>query len=243
MKTSIDFLPLHKQEQLQAIRDEYTEDGIIYQYPSNFDILVISGHNLDNKARDRWHQMEREVRHMTKGTPVSLIHEGIKDVNQELRRNSYFYIDIYKEGILLHDSGQYRLNPPRTLSEAETLAKAREDFGHWYKSTGMFYESYESNFQKGNKDSDYLKIAVFELHQAVERYYVALILVFTGYRPKTHSLKELGEQAQRIHERFKVIFPIDIPEQKVRYELLCRAYIDARTTASACRTSPGSPAG
>jgi len=35
-------------------------------------------------------------------------------------------------------------------------------------------------------------------------------------------------QAQRIHERFKVIFPIDIPEQKARYELLCRAYIDAR---------------
>ena len=253
MKTSIDFLPLHKQEQLQAIRDyivarmapqmiilfgsyarnewvedEYTEDGIIYQYRSDFDILVISEHNLDNKARDRWHQMEREVRHMTKGTPVSLIHEGIKDVNQELRRNSYFYIDIYKEGILLHDSGQHRLNPPRPLSEAETLAKAREDFGHWYKSAGMFYEDFESNFQKGKKDSDYLKKAAFELHQAVERYYVALILVFTGYRPKTHSLKELGEQAQHIHERFKVIFPIGIPEQKARYELLCRAYIDAR---------------
>ena len=87
MKTSIDFLPLHKQGQLQAIRDyivaqmapqmiilfgsyarnewvedEYTEDGIIYQYRSDFDILVISEHNLDNKARDRWHQMEREVR-------------------------------------------------------------------------------------------------------------------------------------------------------------------------------------
>ena len=167
MKTSIDFLPLHKQEQLQAIRnyivaqmapqmiilfgsyarnewveDEYTEDGIIYQYRSDFDILVISEHNLNNKARDRWHQMERKVRHMTKDTPVSLIHEGIKDVNQELRRNSYFYIDIYKEGILLHDSGQCRLNPPRTLSETETLAKAREDFEHWFTGANNFKEGF-----------------------------------------------------------------------------------------------------
>jgi len=160
---------------------------------------------------------------MTKGTPVSLIHEGIKDVNQELRRNSYFYIDIYKEGILLHNSGQCRLNPPRTLSEAETLAKAKEDFEHWFTEANNFKEGFDFYFEKGKHNE-----AAFSLHQAVERYYAALILVFTGYRPKTHSLKELGEQAQRIHERFKVIFPIDIPEQKARYELLCRAYIDAR---------------
>ena len=248
MKTSIDFLPAHKQEQLQSIRDyivaqidpemiilfgshargewvedEYTEDGITYQYRSDFDILVITERSPDNAARSRWHQTEKDLVHRFRDTPVSLILEGIRDVNREMRRNSYFYTDIYKEGIALYDNKRFRINPPSILSEAETLAKAKEDFDYWFGSANGFYKQYI--YALGEND---LKIAAFLLHQTVERYYVALILVFTGYRPKTHSLKELGEQAQRIHERFKVIFPTETQKQRDRFELLCRAYIDAR---------------
>lgn len=249
MKTSIDFLPAHKQEQLQSIcdyivaqidpemiilfgsyargewvEDAYSENDITYQYRSDFDILVVTERSPDNTGRNRWHQIEKELVHRFRDTPVSLILEGIRDVNREMRRNSYFYSDIYKEGIALYDNKRFRINPPGILSEAETLAKAKEDFDYWFGSANGFYRQY--GYALGDND---LKIAAFLLHQTVERYYVALILVFTGYRPKTYSLKELGEQAQRIHKRFKVIFPTETQEQQDRFELLCRAYIDARS--------------
>lgn len=49
----------------------------------------------------------------------------------------------------------------------------------------------------GNKKS--LNIAAFQLHQAAERAYNAVILVFTGYKPQTHNLGKFGA--------FPLIFP------------------------------------
>ena len=37
--------------------------------------------------------------------------------------------------------------------------------------------------------------AAFLLHQATERYYHAAILVFTGYKQRTHDIELLGVQA------------------------------------------------
>jgi HEPN domain-containing protein len=34
--------------------------------------------------------------------------------------------------------------------------------------------------------------AAFLWHQATERYFHAVLLVFTGYKPKTHDIKTLG---------------------------------------------------
>jgi HEPN domain-containing protein/predicted nucleotidyltransferase len=248
LKTSIDFLPEHKQQELIAIRDHiirtfepemiilfgsyarnewvedrYMEGHITYEYKSDFDILVISKVELGPRRNGKWFKMEREVKSLPVQTPISLIHHGIKFFNKEVRKNSYFFIDILKEGIMLYDTQNFQLAEPMILTEEQIKKKAREDFDLWFPSANVFYKQ----FNYAYKDGD-LKESAFLLHQATERYYTALLLVFTGYRPKLHDIKKLGEKAAQINPRFKSVFPVDTPENSALFELLQRTYIDAR---------------
>ena len=72
-----------------------------------------------------------------------------------------------------------------------------------------------------------LNKAAFELHQATERYYTTILLVFTDYRPKDHNLETLGIKVEMCDPRFAV-FPQSTDEEKRLFELLKKAYIDAR---------------
>ena len=64
--------------------------------------------------------------------------------------------------------------------------------------------------------------------QATERYLAALLLVFTGYKPKTHDLKELVHSASNQDPAVLTVFPQTDKLEKKRFSLLRRAYIDAR---------------
>jgi HEPN domain-containing protein len=71
-------------------------------------------------------------------------------------------------------------------------------------------------------------IAAFYLHQATEHAYAALLLVYTGYKPKLHDIEKLGDQVAQCDLHFLAVFPRQTPEQKKRFELLKSAYVDAR---------------
>ncbi len=71
-------------------------------------------------------------------------------------------------------------------------------------------------------------IAAFQLHQATERYYSALLLVLTDYKPKTHDIKKLGKLAAAQEPILLEVFPQGTEEERKRFELLRKAYVDAR---------------
>jgi uncharacterized protein len=52
--------------------------------------------------------------------------------------------------------------------------------------------------------------------------------VFTDYRPKEHKLSTLNKKAIEADKRFASAFPLITLEEKDRFDLLVRAYIDAR---------------
>lgn len=68
----------------------------------------------------------------------------------------------------------------------------------------------------------------FQLHQACERFYNALLLVFTNYRPKNHKINELSGMAKRFSAELTNVFPQNSVFEKECFDLLCRAYIEAR---------------
>jgi HEPN domain-containing protein len=70
--------------------------------------------------------------------------------------------------------------------------------------------------------------AAFELHQAVERLYGAFLLVYSRYKPSTHDLEELGKRVASIEPRTLEVFPQGTPEERLRLQLLRKAYVDAR---------------
>lgn len=53
-------------------------------------------------------------------------------------------------------------------------------------------------------------------------------MTFTNYRPKTHKLKDLGGMAKRFSMHLVTVFPQNTEDEKICYDLLCRAYIEAR---------------
>ena len=104
-----------------------------------------------------------------------------------------------------------------------TNNRVEKYFEHWFNSANSFFIDYQNGFDRG----DY-KIAAFQLHQAAERYYSALLLVLTDYRPKTHDIERLGSLAAAQEPVILEVFPKGTEKERQRFELLRKAYVDAR---------------
>jgi HEPN domain-containing protein len=62
----------------------------------------------------------------------------------------------------------------------------------------------------------------------VEHLYHALLLVFTGYKPKLHDLEKLGRLTGGFGKELLTIFPSTTEEKRNRFQLLKKAYTEAR---------------
>ena len=242
MKDTLDHLPPKKQRQLRAlaelIRAEAKVEMVVLfgshargdwvadpvgDYFSDFDVLVIvKSPSLVDKL-DLWAKIEERAQKIAAPTELSLIVHDIKDVNEQLEKGFYFFSDVKREGIVLHDSGKFELAEAKERTQEERRAQAQVWFEEWFKSAGRFYEMFEFGLAKG-----YCKEAAFELHQATERYYHTVLLVLSAYKPKTHNLEDLGKRAGDLHPELRNVFPQSTPAEERLFKLLKKAYVDAR---------------
>ncbi|MEM6517146.1 MAG: HEPN domain-containing protein [Bacteroidota bacterium] len=205
------------------VEDQYVEKGVTYEYRSDFDILVVLTHeDLKQKFRIEDKVKAELIATGKVTTPVSLIFYGIKQLNASLTMGNYFFKDIKEEGIVLYNSEKFKLAQPKKLTPEQYRKKAQDHFDQWFESANDFLFQFQYEF-----DNEKWNNAAFQLHQATERYYTAILLVFTDYRPKDHNLETLGIKVGMCDPRFAV-FPRTTDEEKHRFELLKRAYIDAR---------------
>ncbi len=206
--------------------EDYTYDGpIMYSYVSDYDVLVVVPSLRYETKPGRWSDIERKAARLVPlhGPSVNLIIHDIDYLNARLGEGRYFFRDITEEGVLLYDSGRFTLAEARELMDAERKKIAEEDYEHWFKSAADFYDSYE--FLLGRRRHN---IAAFHLHQATERFYAAFLLVHTGYKPKFHDIEKLGRLAAAEMPEMLRVFPRATDEEKARFDLLKRAYVDAR---------------
>lgn len=245
MNTSIAYLPQDKQDQLaqvvQAVvdmiqpekiilygsyarnkwvEDTHMEGHILHEYLSDYDLLIITKRGEKREESDIEEMVENRFDF---NTPVSPIAHTIDFVNTRLREGHYFFSDIKEEGILLYDAGNIPLAQPAVLSPAERKQIATDDFEHWYGDAQVFLKT--ALFLKNEKN---LNIAAFQLHQATERAYAAVLLVFTGYKPRTHNLGKLLHKCKEFAPELADVFPGKPTNEKYLFELLKKAYIDAR---------------
>jgi len=215
------------------VHDEYREGNVIYIYQSDLDIMVIVKKKYSNISRIR---MESEIenrlkkkgllgaRYVIEEQPsVSLVIESIADVNKHLGDNRYFFADVKKEGVVLYDSEEYKLEEPRDLSWEERREIARQEYDIWFEGGSKFFIGVNAYL----KEDEY-SLAAFELHQATEHFYNAILLVFANYKYKGHDIKKLGARAGNYNADLLTIFPCATKEQEEMFELLRDAYIKAR---------------
>src|SRR5262249_12994467 len=145
----------------------------------------------------------------------------------ELRLGQYFFIDILREGVLLYNSRRYQLASPKALTPIDRLKLGLVNFRYWFGSANEFWGTARYSAAREQRPQ-----AAFLLHQAVERYYAATLLVFTGYKPKSHNIEELANQGAALHSALEGALPRMEEEDKRLFDLLKRAYIEARYSKS-----------
>jgi HEPN domain-containing protein len=212
------------------IFDRYSEDGILYEYASDYDLLIIT--RTVKQAResplgslDREIKKEFEERNLIKkyqSHNPHCIFEPIKRVNDDLRRSQYFFSDIKKEGIVLYNSGEFELSVPEEMNDEKRRGLAKVDYEYWMEKSEEFLIDFNNAFQR----QSYVK-AAFELHQATEGLYNGALLALTGYKPKSHDLEELNKLCSTHSNHFLTIFPIADEARKECFSLLKKAYIEA----------------
>jgi predicted nucleotidyltransferase/HEPN domain-containing protein len=213
------------------VRDWYVEGHITYSYESDLDILVVTkspkyrGLKGASFESDLTKRLQRKgLRGKTFGAPwVTFVVEPIKYLNQQLEKSQYFFSDIKKEGILLYDSGEFTLAEPKDLNLEERKQIAKDDFDVWFGSGTEFLLGVDFYTKQ-----DLLNKAAFLLHQATESFYSAILLVFTGYKPRLHDIEKLGSLASNYSDELLKIFPRDTKEQEEKFVLLKSAYTEAR---------------
>lgn len=72
------------------------------------------------------------------------------------------------------------------------------------------------------------KTAAFNLHQVTERLYDCFLLVHTNYAPATHDLRTLRSMSESRSEALRDIWPEDTKLARRCFQLLRRAYVEAR---------------
>ena len=249
MKTTIDHLPDDQQQKLQAITDVFTSPDVAIPvdmlilfgsrargdwvddqetgYKSDYDLLVVVENEKQVNDLTVWGELERKVRAIIGDTPLTFIVHDIKFVNKEIRIGQYFFGDIANEGVMLFDRRRFSLAKPKALNAQERLALAERNFSAWFDSASTFWRT--SVYLRAQQR---LKESAFLLHQATERYYHAAILVFTGYKQRTHDIELLGVQAGEQHTLMVDLLPRADPDDKHLFDLLKKAYIDARYSMS-----------
>jgi uncharacterized protein len=195
-------------------------------YISDYDLLVVvNGEEFADL--DYWEEAEDRFgrQHLTDPLrhPIQFIVHSLADVNDQLARGRYFFMDIVREGIALYEAEGHPFAEPQPLSPEMAHEEAQGYFDYWFQSAGEFLDDFNSNRDKGRFPK-----AAFELHQATERLYHCTLLVLTLYTPKLHDIEKLRGMCEKLDARLIEAWPRDTRRARRFFQKLRRAYVDAR---------------
>ncbi|MBA4760878.1 HEPN domain-containing protein [Sphingomonas sp.] len=209
-------------------RDDWVDDPKS-GYQSDFDLLVIVNHDDLTDIAHYWYVAEdRILRDAAIARPVNIVVHSLDEVNRSLKRGEYFWVDIARDGIVLYELPCHPLATPMPLTPADAYQMAKAYFEEWLPSIERALDTAEGQVEKGTDDLGWRKDAAFSLHQATERAYICFLLVRTLYFPKSHNIKFLRSLAEDIESRLIDAWPRDKRIDRRRFQLLKRAYVEAR---------------
>lgn len=209
-------------------------------YQSDYDLLVVVSHADLTEIADYWYVAEdRILRDAAIARPVNIIVHSLEEVNQALSRGEYFWVDIARDGIALYDLPCHALATPKPLTPADAYAMAQGYFDKWMPRVERRLRAFRQEIEAASieEDDEWLTDAAFTLHQATERAYVCYLLVQTLYFPRSHNIKFLRSIAEDKEPRLIEAWHRENKVDRRRFELLKRAYVEARYSPSYAITS------
>ncbi|EJL55949.1 hypothetical protein PMI09_01979 [Rhizobium sp. CF122] len=216
-------------------RGDYVEDHLS-GYRSDYDLLIVVNSKSFAEEQELWEGIEErllteQVAHRIETPVVPIIHT-LADVNDQLSRGRPFFVDIVRDGIPLYAEPGHPLAQPKPLTAEERRREASRYFEAWFELAVHSVKLAETSIA-----DNVPRHAAFNLHQATEKAYHCLLLVLTLYSPKSHRLKVLRSQAEGIDVRLVEAWPRDSRFSRRCFELLSRAYVEARYSSKYTITS------
>jgi predicted nucleotidyltransferase len=200
-------------------------------YRSDYDLLVVVNDEELTDTAEYWMHAEERLQQAYEIThdltaPAHFIVHSLADVNGQLTRGRPFFTDIARDGIAIYDTPDHPFARPARLSPQEAYDEAKANFERWFPSAAGFLDTgrYAASQERLNE-------AAFQLHQAAERFYHCALLTMTLYSTKSHNLNFLQAQAERVAPELIPAWPRGARFEKRSWELLRRAYVEARFSA------------
>jgi len=198
-------------------------------YQSDFDLLVIVNHADLTDVADYWYVAEDRIqRDPTIDRQVNIIVHSLDEVNGALRRGEYFWTDIARDGIALYELPQHSLASPSALTPADAYELATGYFDRTRRAMDRWLKLAAVSLEADDGDPDWGNTAAFNLHQATETAFACYLLTQTLYFPRSHNIKFLRSLAEDKEPRLVEAWPRSTKQERRRFELLKRAYVEAR---------------
>jgi predicted nucleotidyltransferase len=197
-------------------------------YKSDYDLLVVVSSDELTDVAEYWADTDEKllqayaVAHELTA-PAHFIVHSYSEVNQELTRGRPFFVDIVRDGIALYEAPDHPFAKPQKLPPEAAHKEAQANFDQWFGSAAAFLGGAGYYVTEGRPNE-----AAFSLHQATERFYHCVLLTETLYSPKSHKLNFLRGQAERVAPELIPAWPRADRFEKRCWELLRRAYVEAR---------------
>lgn len=193
-------------------------------YQSDFDLLIVVSHERLTDIAEYWYVAEdRILRDDEVERQVNIIVHDLNDVNQALKRGEYFWADIVRDGIVLYELPNHPLATPVPLSKFEAVQMAKRYFFEGVEKVDRALRGAQFYVSDGS-----LNDAAFTLHQAAERAYACHLLTTTFYFPRSHNIKFLRSLSEDKEPNLIEAWPRGTKLDRRRFELLKRAYVEAR---------------
>lgn len=248
MLTTFDNLPPNLKTLLtqliqKIVRDIYPEKIICYGYRTSgykdwscfteisenqerikgtFDLLIITPN--DNTQAD--HEILQQIDQVAEllCCEVTAVVQSIDTVNDLIAKGSRFLTTLYHEAVLVYNSGKSDLNEPAAaLSYQEAKNRIIITWNKCFQTAERFYKTACFCLDNGWNEK-----ALFDLHQATQHTCMALLRVYTGYRSTSHNLSRLLALIENFSFVPSFIFPRLTEEETALFNLLNKAYSDAR---------------
>ncbi|CAN5256007.1 nucleotidyltransferase and HEPN domain-containing protein [soil metagenome] len=202
-------------------------------YQSDFDLLVIVSHKDLTDIADYWYVAEDKIQRDPEiARPVNIIVHTLEEVNQSLRRGEYFWVDTVRDGIMLYELPGSALAMPMPLTPADAFEMASSYFSKQLKAVDRWIKLADISCAESSADPEWAKNAAFNFHQAGETAYICFLLTRTLYFPRSHNIKFLRSLSEEKEPRLIPAWPRQLRVDRKRFELVKRAYVEARYSDS-----------
>jgi len=203
-------------------------------YFSDYDLLIVVT-NKTAAAPKFWYAaherlIQEQIINKSLTAPVQFIVHSFSDVTNQLAAGRPFFLDIVRDGIPLYEATSKAFAQPGAMTAERQQREAQKYFGEWYKKSlaDLKLAKIALKEAKGEMRHTFLNKAAFNAHQATESLYHCLLLTLTLYSPKKHNIARLRSLAATVAPALEAIWPQDKRFYQRCFELLQRAYVEAR---------------